>query len=304
MSDFVLTGVTADGDQLPVLIDGQGRLLVAGGAVGPQGPQGLQGETGPQGPQGEAGPQGPQGAAGPQGPQGEAGPQGPQGIQGAAGPQGPQGVPGADGATGPQGPQGATGQQGLQGIKGDTGATGTTGPQGPQGATGPQGPVGPDAFPSGTALLFVQTTPPTGWTKSTTHDNKALRVVSGLASSGGGTSFTSVFASRTPSGTIDSRTQTGLIGNTTLSQIQMPMHTHAQQYATIGGSTSGPNLVAGQGQTPASPVFFTGNIMTGIAGANGAHTHSLTSNPHNHTFTGTAMDFDIQYVDVIIATKD
>ena len=46
------------------------------GPVGPQGEQGLQGETGPQGPQGE---QGLQGETGPQGPQGEQGLQGPAG---------------------------------------------------------------------------------------------------------------------------------------------------------------------------------------------------------------------------------
>ncbi len=61
------------------------------GPVGPQGEQGLQGETGPQGPQGE------------------------QGLQGETGPQGPQGEQGLQGETGPQGPQG---EQGLQGPAG------------------------------------------------------------------------------------------------------------------------------------------------------------------------------------------
>lgn len=56
--------------------------------VGPQGPQGSQGNTGAQGPQGNAGPQGDTGA---QGPQGNTGAQGPQGAQGSVGPQGPQG---------------------------------------------------------------------------------------------------------------------------------------------------------------------------------------------------------------------
>lgn len=50
--------------------------------VGPQGPQGIQGEIGPQGIQGDVGPTGPQGPQGPIGPQGE---QGPQGIQGPPG---------------------------------------------------------------------------------------------------------------------------------------------------------------------------------------------------------------------------
>ena len=30
--------------------------------------------------------------------------------------------------------------------------------------------------PSGSAMLFVQTAAPTGWTKSTTHNNKALQI--------------------------------------------------------------------------------------------------------------------------------
>ena len=51
--------------------------------------------------------------------------------------------------------------------------------------------------PSGTIMLFQQTSAPTGWTKSTTHNDKALRIVSGTASSGGTTAFTSVLGSRT-----------------------------------------------------------------------------------------------------------
>ena len=48
-------------------------------------------------------------------------------------------------------------------------------------------------FPAGTTMLFQQTTAPTGWTKQTTHNDKALRVVSGTASSGGTLAFTTVF---------------------------------------------------------------------------------------------------------------
>ena len=59
-----------------------------------------------------------------------------------------------------------------------------------------------EAFPSGTKLLFQQTSAPTGWTKSTTHDNKALRVVSGAASSGGTVAFTTAFASQAVAGSV------------------------------------------------------------------------------------------------------
>ena len=52
------------------------------------------------------------------------GPQGPQGVKGDTGAQGPQGVKGDTGAQGPQGVKGDTGAQGPQGVKGDTGASG------------------------------------------------------------------------------------------------------------------------------------------------------------------------------------
>ena len=59
----------------------------------------------------------------------------------------------------------------------------------------PQWGAAAGGFDSGTAMLFQQTAAPTGWTKSTTHNNKALRVVSGTAGSGGSTNFDSVFGS-------------------------------------------------------------------------------------------------------------
>ncbi len=78
----------------------------------------------------------------------QTGPQGPQGLKGDTGATGPQGLKGDTGATGPQGLKGDTGATGPQGLKGDTGATGPqglkgdTGAQGPQGLTGPAGPAG------------------------------------------------------------------------------------------------------------------------------------------------------------------
>ena len=138
----------------------------------------------------------------------------------------------------------------------------------------------PAAFPpSGTAMLFVQTTAPTGWTKSTTHDNKALRVVSGTASSGGTVAFTTAFAS-----------QTTTIGNTTLTASQIPSHTHSFSTQTgTAGTVSG--YVTG---TAASPVVATGTFTTdGGTGGGTAHTH-----------TSTAINLAVSYVDVIIATKD
>ena len=90
---------------------------------------------------------GAQGPTGPQGPQGEMGPQGPKGDKGDMGPQGPKGDKGEIGPQGPAGPQGVPGQLGPQGPTGPQGSTGQMGPQGPAGQTGPSGYFTPPLIP-------------------------------------------------------------------------------------------------------------------------------------------------------------
>jgi hypothetical protein len=131
-------------------------------------------------------------------------------------------------------------------------------------------------FAAGTVMLFGQTSAPTGWTKDTTnYNNSALRVVTGSVSTGGSVDFTTAFASQTPSGTV---------GSTTLTTSQIPSHTHT----FTGGSGGGGSFLAfscGGG----------GNASTNATGGGGSH---------NHTFTGTAINLAVKYVDVIRATKN
>jgi hypothetical protein len=136
-------------------------------------------------------------------------------------------------------------------------------------------------FPAGTKMLFAQTTAPTGWTKDTTHDNKALRVVTGTAGSGGSVAFTTAFASQAVSGTV---------GNTTLTTAQMPTHNHRRLTLAIGGG-------GGSGRFWSANNIDNGNFADFVenTGGNGAH---------NHSFTGTAINLAVSYVDVIIATKN
>lgn len=147
-------------------------------------------------------------------------------------------------------------------------------------------------FAAGTVIVFGQTAAPTGWTKITTNNNAALRIVSGAASSGGSVDFTTAFASQAVSGTIGNTTSTGTVGSTTLSTAQIPSHTH-----TYDGPTSGVPEFDGNGGA-------FGSRTSGATGGGGSHNHSLTMDPHTHSFTGTAINLAVKYVDVIFASKD
>jgi hypothetical protein len=155
------------------------------------------------------------------------------------------------------------------------------------------GSTGFSTFSSGTALAgFVQTFAPTGWTKNTTHDNKALRLVSGTVSTGGSTAFTSVFTSRTIA-TANLPVHTHTFSATTGTESND--HTHSYLDNSFPGSTgtTGGGSVA---QTSTDTARTTG-------GRSAAHTHAV-SGTTDGAGSGTAMDFAVQYVDVIICTKD
>lgn len=122
-------------------------------------------------------------------------------------------------------------------------------------------------FESGTTLLFRQTTAPTGWTKSTTHNDKALRVVSGTVGSGGVSAFSAVL--------------NGSVGATTLTTTQIPSHSHNYSRGGTNTEVNGTGSASGyyQGLT---------TVATTATGGGGSHTHSM----------------NVAYVDVIIAVKD
>ena len=148
------------------------------------------------------------------------------------------------------------------------------------------------SFPSGTVMLFSQTSAPTGWTKDTTnYDNSALRVVTGAASTGGTVDFSTAFASQTPTITITG--VSGSVGATTLTTPQIPAHSHNIPNA---GSTSGGGKAGSGNDAPE------GNINTNNTGGDGSHTHPFSFS--SGTATSSAIDLAVKYVDVIRATKD
>jgi hypothetical protein len=159
-------------------------------------------------------------------------------------------------------------------------------------------------------MLFVQTTAPTGWTKVTTHNDKALRVVNSTAGSGGSVSFTTAFASKSVSGSIENQTAggnvsvSGTVGNTTLSASQIPAHVHTEN------SFQGYSVASGADFSVFGAIGTPQNTGQNPAPNGESHTHSwsgsssFTGIAHNHTFTGTPINLAVSYVDVIIATKD
>jgi hypothetical protein len=148
-------------------------------------------------------------------------------------------------------------------------------------------------LPAGTVALFVQTAAPTGWTKSVAHNDKALRVVSGTVSTGGSTAFSTVFAART------------------IAEANLPAHTHAA--GTLAGDSGGAHthtftydtdlIAANNVTTPVSAIQTSGGATTVTTSSSGAHTHTISGSTGS-IGSGTAMDFAVNYVDVIIATRD
>ena len=149
-------------------------------------------------------------------------------------------------------------------------------------------------FASGTVMLFAQTAAPTGWTKLTNLDNYALRVVTGTASTGGSVAFTTAFASQTPAGSVSINTSGLSAGATTLSTAQMPSHTHSVPIAVAiaAGGSPGSN---DEGPSPTN--------TTGAQGGGGSHTHTVSGSATG-SFTGSAINLAVQYIDVIRATKN
>ena len=143
-------------------------------------------------------------------------------------------------------------------------------------------------FPSGTVMLFRQSAAPSGWTKLTSDNDAALRIVSGTVGSGGSSGLSTALATPSVTGSIS-----GSTGSTTLSISQMPSHNHNYYaYSYGGGSTQGlPYLPAN--------TTYQGTFSILSTGGSGSHNHSLSA-----SFSGGSASINVKYVDAIMASKD
>lgn len=134
------------------------------------------------------------------------------------------------------------------------------------------------SFPTGTRLAFQQSAAPLGWVKMTdTFLNGACpRMVTGNVSMGGSNAFNTAFNS--------TRSVSGNVGATTLSESQMPSHRHSiTTFSDI--SFNGPSAAGSSGH-------YTN--YTNYAGSTASHTHSLS---------GASFNLNVKYVDFIVCQK-
>lgn len=142
-----------------------------------------------------------------------------------------------------------------------------------------------EGFEAGTKMVFRQTAAPAGWTKDTTYTDAALRVTSGTISeqATAGKEFSTLFAART------------------ITQAMLPN-------VTLSGTT---NTTGAHTHTANSNGTETNNRADGGATCADNGTHTTSSNgDHSHTVTvslggsGADFPFDVNFVDLIIATRD
>lgn len=164
-------------------------------------------------------------------------------------------------------------------------------------------------IPSGTRMLFAQTAAPTGWTKDTTNDNAALRVVSGTAGTGGSVNFTAAFTSQAVSGTVGSVTAGGTISNTSITaNISNTAVSGTVGLFTAGGSLSSNSINANISTVTATGVIglrtATGTIgLTELSGgvqpsvASGSIDSVTVSGTTNSSFTGITISPTFVYLE-------
>ena len=256
-----------------------------------------------------AGVKGQKGEVGQKGQKGEIGEKGEKGQKGEDNStKGQKGEIGATGGTGGTGSQGDKGQKGednsTKGQKGEIGNTGGTGGTGSQGDKGQKGEIGVTGtvFTSGTRMLFQQTTAPTGWTKDSSRNNRALRIVNGSVTDGGGNGFVDVLNSTVT-------TSNGSVSNHTLTESQIPSHYHyafrsgnAGQLRNVSNLSS--NNYPGSGTGPGN-LYETYNITARNEVPNvGRTSNAGSTSAHNHGFTNPNFNLNVLYTDVIIAQKN
>jgi hypothetical protein len=145
--------------------------------------------------------------------------------------------------------------------------------------------AGLSSFPSGFKMPAYIAAAPTGWTKDATNNDCGVKISTGVdgGTTTGTAAYSSTFASRTPAGTV---------GGTSLSTAQLAAHKHdipRRQFSTAG---SGETNRLSNGNDGGGTGSFTDMVNEG------------SGTTHTHSFTGSALDFAVKSLIMIIITKN
>jgi hypothetical protein len=155
-------------------------------------------------------------------------------------------------------------------------------------------------------MPFFQAAAPTGWTQVATQNNKGIRIVSGTGGGTGGTiAFSTLFSpTATYSGSIN--ITSGQVGDTTLLTSQAPSLSGGWNSAGLAfsfpfgtGFSQQPNFSNLNGDGQGSNNYK--QILELNYGSSAVHTHSLAGAAAVGNFTS---NFDLQYIDMILASKN
>ena len=159
----------------------------------------------------------------------------------------------------------------------------------------------------GTALVFYQPEAPLGWTQVTTHNDKALRIVSGVGGGLGGVHDLSAPPSTAHSHIVDAHVHgyNAVIAHTHgFTTTSNGNHRHSISGNSGSGSGGGPDLASDNAATVAYTNY------------DGTHNHSGNTDPTGAASANTGVAsasgtdsvaptaFSPKYIDVIICTKD
>jgi len=152
---------------------------------------------------------------------------------------------------------------------------------------------------AGVRMLFQQTSAPTGWTKeaNATYNDAALRIVTGSASTGGASGFSTVFAAGRSTNNDGNGTTTAYA----LTIADIPSHSHQQKSrGSIGvrDTAAGGSSLTSIDVTTLADQIDNGPLVTEATGGGGSHTHATPSHSHG------LPTFGVKFADCIIATKD
>ena len=189
-------------------------------------------------------------------------------------------------------------------------------------------------LPSGTRLVFHNSSAPTGWTRDTSINDTALRVVSGSTGAGGSTGFASALGSPSVSGSVSLSGEPGSgnlstsisgnvnIGSTTLSTTQMPSHGHTLENrgnVGFGGNTTrvdaGVNSTDDRNDNTYARATLNNQFIQSTGGSS-SHNHNaghnlsgaISGSPDRGTLSASlssaSTSINVKYQDVMLAQKD